>query len=206
MRTFEELVEQNYGNLTFGEMCEYDLDCSVCPFNQTYCFCNGGMTCYGGMPIEPMCCSFNENDVLQDIYDRFVWQDYAQTKAEEEKEKQQKLKEEKSKQRKRKLFEYRFRNGKELSQIRLIKQKIKAEEKIIDKIKYLMCFTSAINSVNKMFREANQPNNQPDIDEKPITNQIKISQDKINQYKLEILKYKSIIKKNEKEFKKVKYE
>lgn len=28
MRTFEELVEQNYENITFGEMCEYELDCS----------------------------------------------------------------------------------------------------------------------------------------------------------------------------------
>ena len=38
MRTFEELEEQNYENLTYGEMCEYDLGCSICPLNQTYCF------------------------------------------------------------------------------------------------------------------------------------------------------------------------
>ena len=129
IRTLEQLKKDNYENLTFGEMCEYDLDCSFCPLNQTYCFCDGGMLCYGGEPIEPMCCSFNEDDVLRDIYDRFVLQDYAQTKAEEEKEKQQKLKEEKSKQRKQKLREYKFRNCKELEQIKLLKLKIKKEKR-----------------------------------------------------------------------------
>lgn len=35
--------------------------------------------------IEPRCCSFNREDVLQNIYDRFVSQEYAQMKEEEKK-------------------------------------------------------------------------------------------------------------------------
>ena len=162
----------------------------------------GGIRCYGGASIEPICCSFNEDDVLQDIYNRFVLQDYAQMKVEEDAEKQQKLKEEKSKQRKQKLREYRIRNSKEREQIRLLNLKIKQEKKRIKALENIMCFTSAINSVNKMFREANQPNNQPDVNEEPITNEIKNSKKNINQYQLEISNIKRIIAKNEKEFKK----
>lgn len=50
IRTLEQLKRDGYKNLTFSEMSEYDLDCSFCPLNQTYCFCEGGMRCYGGMP------------------------------------------------------------------------------------------------------------------------------------------------------------
>lgn len=198
VRTLEQLNRDNYENLTFGEMCEYNLDCSFCPLNQTYCFCEGGMVCYGGMPIEPMCCSFNEDDVLQDIYDRFVSQEYTQTKAEEEREKQQKLKEEKSKQRKQKLHEYRFRNCRELEQIKLLKLKIKREKERIVALEDARRYISVTNSVNKIFGEANQPY----IKEEPFVIKIKNSEEAINQYLLEIAKVKEVIAKNEKEFKK----
>ena len=201
MRTFEELEAQNYKNITYGELIEYDLSCDLCPLYGEYCV--GGMACYGDMPVEPPCCYFNNDDVLQDIYNKRVNSEHQLMLYEEEKERRQKLKEEKSKQRKQKLREYRIRNSKELEQIRLIKLKIKQQEKQIRALEDIKCYTSAINSVNKMFREAHQPNNQADINEKPINDEIKICKQNINEYKLQITKIKNNIKLNEKLRKKV---
>ena len=68
MRTLEELEKDNYENLTYGEMSEYNLDCKCyCPLYGEYC--NGGMNCYGGMPVEPPCTSFTNDTVLQQVID-----------------------------------------------------------------------------------------------------------------------------------------
>lgn len=202
IRALEQLIKDNYENLTFGEMCEYDLDCSFCPMHQTYCFCEGGMTCYGGVPIEPMCCSFNEDDTLQDIYDGFVSKDYAQTKAEEEREKQQKLKEEKSKQRKQKLFKYKMRNAKELDQIKILKLKIKKQEKLRNEAINCRIWLTAKADIDKIFKNPDETSEKL----KCINDTIFIYDQNINNFKIQISKIKEVIAKSEKEFKKVKYE
>lgn len=198
IRTLEQLKKDNYKNLTFGEMCEHNLNCSFCPLNQNYCFCEGGMVCYGGMPIEPMCCSFNEDDVLQDIYDRFVSQEYAQAKAKQEQEKQQKLKEEKSKQRKQKLREYRIRNAKELDQIKLLKVKIKKQEKLRSEATDFRIWLNSKANIDKIFNKPDETSEKL----KCINDTIFIYNQNINNFKLQISKIKEVIAKNEKEFKK----
>lgn len=95
IRSFDELQKCKFENLTYAELIEYDLECSeFCPLYGE--FCKGGMVCYGGEPIEPPCCSFKDDDILQEKYDKFVcWEQELK-----EKEEKQRIKEEKSKIRK----------------------------------------------------------------------------------------------------------
>lgn len=73
MRAYEEILEQNYENITYGELCEYEIECEHCPLSiDGWCNCNGGMKCYGGMPIEPPCCSFDNDDILQEISNKWL--------------------------------------------------------------------------------------------------------------------------------------
>ena len=90
IRSLEELQKCNYENLTYGEIVEYNLECSeFCPLYGE--FCNGGMVCYGGEPIEPPCCSFKDEDILQEKYDKFVYGRYCGNKNLKKKKKNKEL-------------------------------------------------------------------------------------------------------------------
>ena len=202
MRTLEEIIEQNYENLTYGEFVEYDMDCNCCPLYGEYC--SGGIKCYGGMPIEPPCCSFDDDTILQDWCDKQAKFEYQRQEAEDRREKALALKKQKSEERKKKLREYKWRNSEDLYQIKKLKQRIKQEKKRIDAIDNIRCFARAVNSVNKMFRECHQPNDVADIDTKKLDDPIEICKKNIKQYELQIIEIQERIKQKEKLFKKQK--
>lgn len=127
---------------------------------------------------------------------------YNGSRYERKREEQLKENQRKSEERKRKLREYKIRNWEELDKIKELKRKIKRENKRIDSIKSLRCFAQAINSVNKMFKEANQPNNQPDIDEQPVIDIIDEIKHNIIAMECEIIENKNNIKEKEKQYKK----
>lgn len=54
-------------------------DCESCPLLDTE-ICPGGWRCYGGEPIEPPCCSFNDDTDLdkwvEDYFERQIkWEE-----------------------------------------------------------------------------------------------------------------------------------
>lgn len=199
MRTLEQIKRENYENLTYGELCEYNLDCDVCPLKDE--FCNGGVMCYGGEPIEPPCCSFNDDTILSEVYDNFFVVRYNFEKQQEEKERQLELKKQKSEERKKKLREYKHRNWDSLLKIDFLKKKIKQEEKRIEFINRLNTFSNAVNFTNKIFRECNQPNNVKDIDTQSINDAIEECKQHIKEYNGQIIEIKTKIKESEKFFK-----
>lgn len=199
IRSLEELQKCNYENLTYGEIIEYDLECSeYCPLYGE--FCKGGMTCYGGVPIEPPCCSFKDEDILQEKYDNFAYSRFQHYRYLEEEEEKQRIKEEKSKIRKQKLREYRMRNYLDLDKIKELKKHIKYYNKQIERIDKLNRFAIAVNTTNKLFRECNCScpsdinRNKIEKEKIPYLDEIKKCEEEINSIKLKI-------KENEKKFK-----
>lgn len=199
IRSLEELQKCNYENLTYGEIVEYNLECSeYCPLYGE--FCRGGVVCYGGEPIEPPCCSFKDEDVLQEKYDKFLYGRYCWEQKLKEKEEKQRIKEEKSKIRKQKLREYKWRNYEDLQKIKDLKKYIKDYNNKLKQIDRLDIYAIAVNSTNEFFIGFNCscPN---DIDRSKLQNgkdfcinEIKKCEEQINNIKLKI-------KENEKKFK-----
>ena len=200
MRTLEQIEKEDYENLTYGELCEYDMDCKDrCPLYDE--FCSGGMACYGRMPVEPPCCSFNEDTVLQEEYDRFFMSRHRQQQVEDEREEKLKLKKQKSEERKKKLLAYRIRNGADLYEIKELKKKIKQENKKIEMIGYYKCKADAVNFANKIFKECNQPNDMADVDTKRHDILLNICKENIKRCELKIAEIRKQIKQKEKTFK-----
>ena len=199
MRTLEQIKKEDYENLTYGELCEYDINCDRCPLYDE--FCSGGMVCYGAEPIEPPCYSFNEDTVLQEEYDRFFMARHRQQQIEDEREEKLKLKKQKSEERKKKLLAYRIRNGIELYKIKELKKKIKQENRRIEMTGYYKRRADAVNIANKIFKECNQPNDVADINTKPYDNVIDMLKENIKNYELEIAEIRKQIKQKEKTFK-----
>ena len=200
MRSLEEIKKSDYENLTYGELVEYDLGCNHCPLLDE--FCSGGVACYGGEPIYPPCCDFDDETNLQEVCDEWYVSRRRHEEYEEKKERERELKRQKSEERKKKLREYRRRNWSELQQISLLKDKIKAEEKRIRQLGSFKTFANAINITNKMFRDAHQPNNVADVDITSYNNLIKEREEKIEKYNNQILEIKKKIKEKERELKK----
>ena len=206
MRTFEELEKDNYENLTYGELCEYDLGCKCCPLSiNGQCDCNGGMKCYGNMPIEPPCCGFEEDDILQNISDSWFRTQQLDEKIEKElkaKElKAKEIKEKQSKLRKQKLQEYKSRNLLDLIEIKKLNKNIKYNKKHIIYLQKLNTYTNSVNLVNQMFRECNF-SCPSDINNNSLKDKIELYKQNIENYTNQILSIKNKIKKSEKEFKK----
>lgn len=201
MRTLEELIECEYKDLTYGELCEYELSCDYCPLNGDFCTCNGNMVCYGGEPIEPPCLSFDPEQNLYEIERQ--WRDFERKEYEREnkREEERKLKEQKAQERKEKLRQYKRRNWEKLNEIEFLKKRIKKQEKYIDFIERVNIFASVVNDVNKMFRDARQPNDVKNIDKTPITEEINKHKVIIEEYNKEIQTLKKEIKESEKIYK-----
>ena len=202
IRTLEELQKCEFENLNYGEFVEHDLDCKVyCPLYKDG-FCSGGVACYGGDPIYPPCCDFDNNVVLQEVADDFYCARLKHEQYEEQKERKKAEKEAKNQERKNKLREYKWRNWEDLDKIKVIKLKIKRTKKQIENIKTARIFAMSINSVNKLFRDCGNCQGLQDIGTQHIDNDIKMLNKTIEGYENKIAEIRNVIKQKEKEFKK----
>ncbi len=202
IRTFEELEECEFKNLTYGEFVAHELDCKGhCPLYENG-FCSGGVSCYGGDPIYPPCCDFDNNVVLQEVADDFYCARLKHEQYEEEKKRKRAEKEVKKQERKKKLREYKWRNWEDLDKIKVIKLKIKKVKRQIDEINNTRIFAMSINSVNKLFRQCNNGQGLQDVEIQNIDSAINLLNNKIEEYENQISEIRTIIKQKEQKFKK----
>lgn len=194
-RTLKQLKKCSFDNLTYGELKEHELDCEeYCPLYGE--FCNGGMKCYGDMPIEPPCVMFDNDTILSDKLFEFT---QSQLRFEDMEDKILKLEHEKKQKNEQialKRRQYKLRNSKELSEIKSLNSKNKNIEKTIN---YINNYILSVNSVNKMFRDTGSSCPQ-DIKESPKVEKLRLD---MEQNKTKILELKNIIKQNEKTFKRL---
>ena len=69
MRTYEELEQCNFTNITYGELLEYGLACELCPFSYRGGGCD--FACGPKGFFEPPCVDFDEDDVLIDKFAQY---------------------------------------------------------------------------------------------------------------------------------------
>lgn len=196
MRTLEQLEKDDYENLTLEELNEYDLSCEqFCPLYGE--FCSGGMTCYGGSPIEPLCISLKPEEILQQVYDGFYIGRVNHEKWEDEQLKKQQEKERKNKVAAEKRRQFKWRNYDDLNEIKIKTKTIKRLKEEIEDIGRAKRFSSAVNFVNKMFGECGYSH--PEDIKYDFTPQILDLEQKILLLENEIVEIKNKIKLKEKE-------
>jgi hypothetical protein len=171
---------------------EIDGNCDLCSLKGE--FCNGGMACYGGAPVEPPCVAYQHKyDNDEDLYN-YLSEGLKQYEDWQDKQiRERKLKEEKNKKIQQKRYEYRMRNYSELLQIRKLKKSIK---KLKEWISFKQSMSSAINWTNSFFKSAGN-NNVPN----DVIIDFTVQNKQIEEWEKQIITIKGNIKQKEKEFK-----
>lgn len=122
-------------------------DCEQCPFYKESC--SGGMTSSpSGIPIEPPCTSWDDNDDLDELYGiaikkRLAHEEYLERKWEAEEERKRKNKE-----KARKAREARIITAFERKEIKRLRKQIKNNNTIMHMAD---SFANAFNTTNEMF-------------------------------------------------------
>ena len=136
--------------------------CDDCPLLKSE-ICTGDFVCYGGQPIEPPCCSFNDDTDLNE----FVREYYAQQKKREEQEEARAKKEKEKKERARKAAEtkraLRAYCYQEIYALKQAEKALKAQENAESLGRSI---AEAFNFANEMFRYEERFSVSPEISEK----------------------------------------
>lgn len=123
-------------------------DCTLCPLLKAE-LCTGGFTCYGGQPIEPPCCSMDDETDL----DKWVEDAFEQQRKYEEylckKEKEERLKKEKAKKAAETRHRMRIYCMEEIVKLKQAKKALKAAQAAE---RMASSFAFAVNATNEMFR------------------------------------------------------
>lgn len=122
-------------------------DCDNCPLKQ-HDICSGGWQCYGGEPIEPPCCSFNDDTDLDKWVDDYferqrVWEDAEGRRIQAE----QKRKERNALAQKRRR-EAKWAVRHESNEIKILRKRIAANEAAL---RLASSLAFAFNTTNEMF-------------------------------------------------------
>lgn len=119
-------------------------DCSVCPLYEAELCTGGVISGYGGDPIEPPCCLFNDDTDLDEYVQESYKYEYFREKREDEQIKKEKEKAEKNKiTQKKKRISKNYTLAENI-QIKKIKKQIKYNEKLIS-------YAKAVSFTNTFF-------------------------------------------------------
>lgn len=122
-------------------------DCDICPIKQAE-LCSGGYDCYDGSPIEPPCCSFDdETDLdkwIKEAFDRQKKHEEYENKIEREKREKQERANKSAKTRR----EMRFYCREEIATIKTLEKRLKSIENSLSLANSL---AFALNITNEMF-------------------------------------------------------
>ena len=151
-------------------------DCDLCPIKKAE-LCGGGSSCYGGSPIDPPCCWFEDDTDL----DEWIKEAYERQRRYEEYQdkliREKKAKEEKAKKAADTRHKMRLYCMAEIVEIKTLEKRLKAYEK---ELSFARSLAFAINHTNEMFkypeRLTEKPEAQKTIDE--LKNQIEVAKEK----------------------------
>lgn len=123
-------------------------DCDLCPIKEAE-LCGGGASCYGGSPIDPPCCFFEDDtdldEWIKEAYDRRRrYEEYQDKLAREKKAKEEKAKKAADTRHKMRLYCMA-----EIVEIKTLEKRLKAYEK---ELSFARSLAFAINHTNEMFK------------------------------------------------------
>lgn len=133
--------------------------CDDCPLLKAE-ICKGGFTCYGGHPIEPPCCSFNDDTDLIEWVDEYFERQRKREEREQErikKETERKERAKKSAETRRKLRSYCY---KEIYALKQAEKALRAQRSAED---FARSMADAINFANEIFRYEERVRVKPQI-------------------------------------------
>lgn len=136
-----------------------DKNCDRCPLMQEE-ICPGGWRCYGGEPIEPPCCSFDDDTDLDEWVSEYYASQYRYEKAEDERIRKEKAKKEKAKKAAETRREMRFYCRNEIKQLKSYKNQLEAHKA---SLRLASTFAEAFNITNEMFGYSERLKQKPEV-------------------------------------------
>lgn len=136
--------------------------CDGCPLLENE-ICHGGWVCYGGAPIEPPCCSFDDNTDLDDYVIGNLEQQRAWEESEDRLVREKTKKKERAKKAADTRREIRWYCREELYTLNRAQKALQAQEAAE---RFASSFAEAVNFTNEMFRYKERVQIKPEISDK----------------------------------------
>lgn len=151
-----------------------DENCDRCPLMKEE-ICPGGWRCYGGNPIEPPCCGFDDETDLDEwvkdaVERRKRYEEYQDKIARKEKEKKEKAKKAAETRR-----EMRFYCRNEIKQLKSCEKQLEAYKA---SLRLASTFAEAFNITNEMFGYSERLKQKPKVQETINDLEVKIKEAK----------------------------
>ena len=144
--------------MKWAEIAEME-DCDLCPVKKAE-LCTGGYSCYGGAPVEPPCCSFDDDtDVNQWVNDRIAAQ-YRYEAWEDAQIRKKEARQERAKKAAETRRELRRYCREELHEIKRLEKALSAYEA---QLRLASTFAEAFNATNEMFRYSERMKVKPEV-------------------------------------------
>lgn len=137
-------------------------DCTGCPVKKAE-YCSGGFVCYGGEPIEPPCCSFDDDTDLEQWVQQRELAQLRYEEAEDRRIEKQREKEAKNEQAQKLRREAKYHVWQETQEIKRLRKRISANEAAV---RLAQSLSFAVNMTNEMFgyQERVKPKYEQEID------------------------------------------
>lgn len=133
--------------------------CDRCPLSQEG-ICPGGWSCYGVAPIEPPCCSFDDETDLDEWVGEYYASQYRYEKAEDERIRREKAKNERAKKAAETRREMRFYCRNEINRLKSYKKQLEAYK---SSLRLASAFAEAVNITNEMFGYSERLKQKPEV-------------------------------------------
>lgn len=140
---------------------DLDGECDGCPLIKAE-FCNGGMACYGGAPIEPPCCGMNEDTDLDEWVEEATERRRKHNEFLRKKEEKERLKKEKTKKAADTRHRMRIYCMEEIVALKQAKKELKRVQGLE---RMASSYAFAVNTTNEVFRYDDRVEVNPKISE-----------------------------------------
>lgn len=145
--------------MLWKDFCDQGLECDDCPLKQED-LCPGGWTASpGGTPIEPPCCSFDDDTDLEEWVNSAIDLQFRMEKAENKRLQQKSKRQEAAKKAAETRRAVRWYCRSEISNLTRAKNNLIAFQKSID---FARTFAEAFNTTNEMFRYPERMKEKPE--------------------------------------------
>lgn len=140
---------------------EVDGNCEICPLIEED-ICPGGTCCYGGAPIEPPCCSIDEDTDLYGWIASYYEEQRGHEKYLEEKDRKARVMKERAQKAAATRRDLRLYCSSELAALKYAKKRLESQKSAEH---FVASFAEAINIANEMFRYEERVVTDPKISE-----------------------------------------
>lgn len=158
-------------------------DCDLCPLKKEE-ICPGGWRCYGGAPIEPPCCSFDDETDLDEYVSDYYARQRRWEQAEDERIRKETARKERAKKAAETKRQMKFYCRNEIRELKHLEKQLEAYEA---SLRLASSFAEAFNVTNEMFGYSERLKPKPEVQQTidRLKEQIKQAKEKYEQKRKE---------------------